>query len=224
MPKVGRCGSCASRPATARSGCETVPVTHIFDRWLYRGGRPNPLARLLNQGWAIAHSAGLWPKRLATLEVPGRHTGRIISLPVVIADFEGDRYLVAMLGNDTSWVRNVRAADGRAMLRHGRHESVRLEEVDPAARPPILRRYLACAPGARAHIPVDRRATVEDFEPLSRQLPVFRITADRPAHQPASRVPRGADITERVSAPSGREGSNDVSGDSAGSRRRCPPR
>ena len=89
-------------------------------RWLYRSGRPSHLTRVLNRGSAIAHSAGVWPSRLATLEVPGRRSGRVISFPVVIADYEGERYLVAMLGEDTNWVRNVRAAGGRVVLRHGR--------------------------------------------------------------------------------------------------------
>jgi len=142
---------------------------------MYRGGRPNRLARLLNRGWAVAHSAGIWPKRLATLQVPGRRTGRTISLPVVIADHDGERYLVSMLGEQADWVRNVRAAGGRAVLRHGRYESVRLEEVEPAARPPIVRRYLERAPGARTQIPVDRRAPVEEFEHVAPQVPVFLI-------------------------------------------------
>ena len=144
-------------------------------RWLYRGGRPNLLARVLNRGSAIAHAAGIWPSRLATLEVPGRRTGHIISFPVVIADYEGESYLVAMLGERTNWVRNLRAAGGRAVLRHGRREHVRLEEVDPAARPPILRRYLECAPGARPHIPVDRHAPFADFEQVAPRIPVYRV-------------------------------------------------
>jgi deazaflavin-dependent oxidoreductase (nitroreductase family) len=148
-------------------------------RWLYRSGRPNLLARALNQGSAFAHSAGIWPSRLATLEVRGRRTGRLISFPVVIADHEGGRYLVAMLGEGTNWVRNVRAADGLVVLRHGRREAVRLEEVDPAARPPILRRYLDCAPGARPHIRVDRHAPLAAFEQIAPQIPVFRVTAEQ---------------------------------------------
>jgi hypothetical protein len=60
------------------------------------------LARVLNRASAIAHSVGIWPSRLATLKVPGRRTGRVISFPVVIADHEGDRYLVAMLGEKTN--------------------------------------------------------------------------------------------------------------------------
>ena len=65
------------------------------------------------------------------------------------------------------------------MLRRGRPEVVRLEEVELAARAPILRRYLAVAPGARPHIPVDRRAPLQDFELIAAQFPVFRITTPK---------------------------------------------
>jgi deazaflavin-dependent oxidoreductase (nitroreductase family) len=128
---------------------------------MYPGGRPNRLARVLNRGWAIAHAAGLWPSRLVTLEVAGRRSGRMISFPLVMAEYEGERYLVSMLGEDSNWVRNVRAAGGRAVLRHGGRKAVRLVEVDPDARAPILRRYLSLAPGPRAFIPVDPHAPVE---------------------------------------------------------------
>jgi hypothetical protein len=127
---------------------------HRLDGWLYRGGRPNRLARVINRISASQYSSGLSPSHCVTLEVPGRRTGRLISFPVVVADYEGERYLVAMLGQNTNWVRNVRAAQGRAVLRHRRRTAVRLAEVHPRARAPILRRYLALAPGARAHIPV----------------------------------------------------------------------
>jgi hypothetical protein len=146
---------------------------------MYQGGHPNRLARVLNRISAIQFATGLiLPRRMATLEVVGRRTGRLISFPIAITEYQGERYLVAMLGQDTSWVRNVRAGEGRAVLRHGRRETVRLEEVDVAARAPILRRFLAIAPGARPHIPVDRRAPLEEFERIAAQYPVFRITAD----------------------------------------------
>ncbi|MEU7864007.1 hypothetical protein [Nonomuraea sp. NPDC049141] len=117
------------------------------------------------------------PGRLVTLEVPGRLSGRVISFPLVVADYQGERYLVAMLGQNANWVRNLHAVQGRAVLRHGRRERVRLDEVEPSLRAPILRRYLACAPGARPHIPVDRRAPLEEFERIAHRIPVFRITA-----------------------------------------------
>jgi hypothetical protein len=93
----------------------------------------------------------------------------------VIATFEGRRYLVSMLGAGANWVRNVEADGGRAELHHGRRERIRLVEIDTAARPPILRRYLDLAPGARPHIPVDRSAPLEDFERIAAEFPVFRI-------------------------------------------------
>ncbi len=148
---------------------------------MYRSGRPNRLAALLNRGWAIIGSAGLWRNRLVTLEVRGRSSGRLISFPLMVADYQGERYLVAMLGEGAKWVSNVRAAGGRAVLRHGRREAVRLEEVDPRVRAPILRRYLQVAPGGRAHIPVDRRAPLVEFERIAAQYPVFRVTAE-PSH------------------------------------------
>jgi hypothetical protein len=80
-----------------------------------------------------------------------------------------------MLGNEVSWVRNLHAADGRAVLWHGRREPVRMQEVDARDRAPILRRYLQVAPGARPHIPVNRKAPLADFERISQDFPVFRI-------------------------------------------------
>ncbi|MGA2472258.1 MAG: nitroreductase/quinone reductase family protein [Acidimicrobiales bacterium] len=144
-------------------------------RWLYRGGRPSRFAQMQNRLSAVAFSAGLMPSRAGALEVRGRRSGKAVSLPVVIADYEGERYVVSMLGSDANWVRNLEADGGRAELRHGRRESVSLVEVDPALRAPILRRYLAVAPGARPHIPVDRKAPLRDFEAIAADYPVFRI-------------------------------------------------
>jgi hypothetical protein len=63
------------------------------------------LAAIANRAYAIAGSLGVWPNRLLTLEVPGLRTGRLLSFPVVVADHEGERYLVAMLGQNANWVR-----------------------------------------------------------------------------------------------------------------------
>jgi len=116
-------------------------------RWMYRDGRPGLLARAMNRLSALQFSAGvLSPRRAVTLEVRGRRSGHVVSLPLVVAEVGGERYLVSMLGNDANWVRNVRAAGGSAVLsRNGRTE-VHLVEVESAQRAPILREYLAVAP------------------------------------------------------------------------------
>src|ERR1700760_231073 len=111
-----------------------------FQRWQYRDGRPGWSARIANRLGALAISAGLVPGGAATLEVRGHKSGRLISFPVVVADYQGERYLVAMLGHKTNWVRNLRA-DGHAVLRRGRPEDVSLVEDLSDNRAAILRRY-----------------------------------------------------------------------------------
>jgi hypothetical protein len=146
---------------------------------MYRSGRPGRLAKAANRVAATQFSAGKRaPEQAMTMELRGRSSGRIVTVPVMVADLGGQRYLVSMLGNDANWVQNARAADGRAVLRRGTVERVRLEEVDVADRPPILRRYLEIAPGARPHIPVDQHAPVEAFVPIAAQYPVFRIVSE----------------------------------------------
>ena len=143
---------------------------------MYREGRPNRLAAALNRAWAIVGAAGLWPSRLVTLEVRGRRSGRVISFPLVPVSLHGERFLVAMLGEGTNWVANVRAAGGQAVLRQqGRRERVQLVEIAPGDRAPILQRYLQLAPAARSFNPVDRHAPLSEFEGIAAQFPVFRI-------------------------------------------------
>src|SRR5438132_11465033 len=113
-----------------------------FKRWLYRGQRPNWIARILNRAWATVASSGVASNYVVTLEVTGRKSGRTISLPVVVAIVDGQRYLVSMLGNNVQWVQNVRAAGGRAVLRSGGREEVDLEEVPADQRAPVVRAYL----------------------------------------------------------------------------------
>jgi hypothetical protein len=111
-------------------------------RWMYRGGRPNQLTKIINKGWAFIHSLGIFPDILVTLEVIGRQSGKIITFPLAMTVMNGDRYLVSMLGENANWVRNVRAAGGKARLVHGISEEVLLEEVDIAKRAPIIKAFL----------------------------------------------------------------------------------
>jgi deazaflavin-dependent oxidoreductase (nitroreductase family) len=146
-------------------------------RWLYRGARPGPLARLLNRGFARLHASGRAPSGWITLQVVGRRSGRTHSFPLVMAALDGERYVVSMLGRDVAWVRNLKAAGGHAVLLHGEAEAVRLEELAVERRAPVLKAYLQRAPGARPHIPVDRDAPLAAFEAIAAEIPVFRVLA-----------------------------------------------
>ena len=151
-----------------------------LQRWLYRGGRPNPVARVVDRCMAAISARGVTPDYLVTLEVKGRRSGRTISLPLVMVAMNGERYLVSMLGEGVSWVRNVKAAGGNVVLRHGRREEARLEEVAPDRRAPVLRAYLKRAPNARPHLPIDEDAPLVDFERVSARFPVFRVVSRNP--------------------------------------------
>jgi len=144
-------------------------------RWFYRDGHPNWVARTLDRGTAALYAFGVAPDYLVTLEVRGRRSGRIVSLPLVMAVVGNERYLVSMLGEGANWVRNVRAAGGDAVLRHGRREEVRLEEVEADRRAGVLKTYLKRAPNARAHLPVDKDAPLAEFERVAPRFPVFRV-------------------------------------------------
>ena len=148
-------------------------------QWLYRGRRPGWIAKILNRMWANAASKNIMPNGLVALEVIGRKSGRVVSFPVVMVTVDRQRYLVSMLGDHTQWVRNVRAAGGKAVLRSGGHEEVQLEEIPADQRAHLLKVYLQAAPGARPHVPVDKDAPLAEFEKIAPAFPVFRLASNR---------------------------------------------
>lgn len=141
----------------------------------YRDRRPTRFGRATNRFMGRFAASGLPSFGMVTLEVNGWKTGRPTSTVLVLARHEGHEYLVSMLGEGALWVRNVRAAAGNAVLRHGSARTVRLVEVPAGERAPILRAYLAVAPGGRPHIPVAPGAALEEFERVAAEFPVFRV-------------------------------------------------
>ncbi len=152
---------------------------YLVKGWLYRGQRPNWIAKILNRIMAIRESKNATSNGVVALEVVGRKSGRVISFPLVMITVDGQRYLVSMLGDNVQWVRNVRASGGKAVLRSGGHEAVRLEEIPADQRAPLLKAYLQVADGARPHVPVDKDAPLAEFEKIATTFPVFRLVSNR---------------------------------------------
>lgn len=146
-------------------------------RLFYRDWRPTPLGRKVNQiqGWWSA--VGLPPSFMAVLEVRGRRSGATRSNPVVIATVDREQYLVSMLGPRSDWVKNVDAAGGQAVIRHGRRRPVRLVAVPPERCAPVLREYVRIAPSGRQHFPVSVGAALSEFAATAGDYPVYRIDA-----------------------------------------------
>ena len=78
---------------------------------------------------------------LLTLQVRNRNSGRLSSTVLVGASYQGERYIVSMLGDGSEWVQNARAAGGTAFIKRGRLRSVKLTEIPPQERAPILKAW-----------------------------------------------------------------------------------
>ncbi len=118
---------------------------------------------------------GWFAKTCSTLQVRSPRTGRLSSTVLVVASHQGQRYVVSMLGEGSEWVRNVRAAGGRALIKSGRSHSVFLIEVPPEQRAPILKAWSQIASSGRQHLPVPHDAAVAAFATIAADYPVFRI-------------------------------------------------
>jgi len=141
---------------------------------MYAGGRGNDVARWYSSLWTRIFASGVLPRRWVSLEVRGRESGKTTSFPLGMADVDGRWYVVSMLG-ECSWVANVRAANGAAVLRHRGRRPVRLIEVPVERRAPILQRYVDKVPGGRPHVAAPRGAPLAEFARVAPDHPVFEV-------------------------------------------------
>ncbi len=65
-----------------------------------------------------------------------------------------------MVGDDSEWVKNVRAARGVAFIKRGRTHPVVLTEIPREKRAPILKAWSQVATSGRKHLPVTHHAPV----------------------------------------------------------------
>jgi len=117
----------------------------------------------------------LTPQILLTLQVKDRSTGRIRANILVAARYQGQRYLVSMLGDGSEWVQSVRAAGGKAFIKRDRSHPVTLTEIPAKERAPILKAWCQVATSGQQHLPVSHQASISDFEAIAEYYPVFRI-------------------------------------------------
>ena len=157
------------------------PAEHNgYLRYFYRGWRPTRLGRISGRVLCWVTGLGLMPRILLTLQVKGRGRGRLRSTILVVANHNGQHYLVSMLGDKSECVRNVRAAGGEAFIKRGRSLPITLTEIPKEDRAPILKAWCQSATSGRHHLPVRYDAPVSAFEAIAKDYPVFRIDPDRP--------------------------------------------
>lgn len=140
--------------------------------------------RVNNRLGVALTSLGLAPRDTVTLEVRGRRSGRTRRIPIVRTRHDGADYLVALAG-ESQWVRNVRAAGGRVVIRRRRARRARLVELAPADRGEIIAAYLdagrrrggvkAGDQQARYYFGLDPHPAQDDIDAIAEFYPVFRI-------------------------------------------------
>jgi deazaflavin-dependent oxidoreductase (nitroreductase family) len=148
--------------------------------------RPPPVLHgLLSSAVAALAAHGFSPANTVALEVLGRRSGRLRRTAVVVVDHQGQRFIVS-LGGESEWVRNARAAAGKAILRRGKRTPVHLVEVPPAERPPVLLAYarhraFSRSPAyiARNYFGVKPHPGLSDFTDIAERYPVFLVAPEK---------------------------------------------
>jgi deazaflavin-dependent oxidoreductase (nitroreductase family) len=102
---------------------------------------PNRLARAGNTVIRWLAESGISIAGTRALRVRGRKTGKPRTVVINLLTIDGVDYLVSPRGN-TQWARNVRAAGDVEMGPRWRRQRVVATEVDDAAKPEVLKRYL----------------------------------------------------------------------------------
>lgn len=138
--------------------------------------RVTPGVRISNAVIAVLLRFGLPLPRMILLTVPGRKSGKPRTLPVVVLEHDGHRWLGSPFGN-VNWVQNVRAA-GVATLRRGpRSEQVAARELSAAEAGRVWQQLLPTAPGfIRAYFDVTPNSSLESFEAEAPRHPLFELT------------------------------------------------
>ena len=119
--------------------------------------------------------AGVTMGTMSLLTVRGRKSGQPHTVPVLLVEQDGERFLVAPYGI-VQWVRNLRAA-GTATLTRGRRSLViSVTELQAREAAPVLKEYLSRVRVVRPYFDVAKDAPLEAFEGEAPRHPVFQIT------------------------------------------------
>lgn len=112
---------------------------------------------------------------MSLLTVRGRKSGQPHTVPVLLVEQGGERWLVAPYGV-VQWVRNIRAAGMATLTRGRRSEVICVTELEAKEAAPILKQYLFKATAARPYFDVTKDSPLEAFEREAPRHPVFQIT------------------------------------------------
>jgi deazaflavin-dependent oxidoreductase (nitroreductase family) len=137
--------------------------------------RVTPFVRMGNLFTKAAIHPAQRVRKVASLTVSGRKSGEPHSVPLVVVEQQGERYLIGAFG-EVNWVRNLRTAGEATLTYSGFTEHISAVELSPEQAAPILKEALASAPGfVRSFFAVTPDAPLADFVREAPCHPVFRL-------------------------------------------------
>lgn len=137
--------------------------------------RVTPFVRMGNLFTKVAIRSGLRIRNSALLTVTGRKSGEPRSVPIAVAERDGERYLIGAFG-EVNWVRNLRAAGEATLTYSGIAEHISAAELPPEQAAPILKEAVATAPAfVRSYFDVTPDSSLADFTREAPRHPVFRL-------------------------------------------------
>jgi deazaflavin-dependent oxidoreductase (nitroreductase family) len=137
--------------------------------------RPSAIERIFGRVLMALVRIGIVRGHFYVLEVRGRRSGKIFSVPVDPLDLGGHRYLVCPRG-ESNWVRNARAAGEVTLIRALHRWRYRVREVPPELRASILKAYLdSFAAEVQRFFPVPKGSALALFVEIAPRYPVFEL-------------------------------------------------
>jgi deazaflavin-dependent oxidoreductase (nitroreductase family) len=109
------------------------------------------------------------------LQVRGRKSGRIYSMPVNLLEVDGKKFLVAPRGR-TQWVRNVEATGEITLKKGSMRQILRAQVIPGEERAKYLKLYLEkFTTTVQTYFPVPVGSDVEAFRGVAQNYPVFEL-------------------------------------------------
>jgi deazaflavin-dependent oxidoreductase (nitroreductase family) len=135
----------------------------------------NRLSRAVNRLYGWLANLGLGPSYSYLLQIKGRRTGQIRSIPVNVLSLGGKIFLISTRGQ-TQWSRNALACQSLTLKRGRLRMQFRLRVVPNDEKPPILKAYLTRFNWmVRCFFPVRADSPATEFAPIASDYPVFEL-------------------------------------------------
>lgn len=117
---------------------------------------------------------GMKPDSYYLLTVPGRKSGKPHSVPVVLVEEEGKRWLVAPYGV-VDWVKNARAGGSVSLARGRQSRNFAIQELPPQEAAPVLKKYLQRFPITEPYFDAEPDSPLDRFVLEAKSRPVFEL-------------------------------------------------